>query len=211
MRIVLGVTALLVLTAAADRLAAQEPRLEGRLAGPSREAVEALLDSARVIGLPVEPLVDRALEGSSKGASEGRIVAAVERLFGELRDASAALGQQSAPEEITAGASALRAGAAATDLEGLRQARPGESVTVEAAVLADLVAVGVPVDRAVAAVLALSDVADDADYIAFRSNVERDVALGASPVAALGVRLDAMAAEALTGGRPSADTGPRKP
>ena len=166
--------------------------------------------SARAIGIPSEPLVDRALEGTSKGASGERIVTAVERLFGDLRDAQTALGRGSAPEEITAGASALRAGAAIDDLRGLRRARPGESVTVEAAVLADLVAVGVPVDTAVAAVLALSGVANDADYIAFRSHVERDVALGASPVAALGVRLDAMAAEGL-GAQAPADTRPRKP
>lgn len=189
---------------------AQEPRLEGRLPQPVLEEVSALLDSARRAGLPTEPLVDRALEGVSKGASGDRIVAAARRLFTDLSHAREALGVSSAPEEIAAGASALRAGAAADDLRRLRRARPGESVTVAVAVLTDLVAVGVPPDTAFAAVLALSDVADDADYIAFRRNVERDVALGASPVAALGVRLDAAAAEAL-GTRDPAPAGARKP
>ena len=36
--------------------------------------------------------------------------------------------------------------------------------------------------------------ADDVEYIAFRRNVERDIALGASPVAALGLGLEAAAA-----------------
>jgi len=55
--------------------------------------------------------------------------------------------------------------------------------------MADLVAAGVPADTAVGAVLALAHDADDADYIAFRRNVQRDIVLGASPAAALAVRI----------------------
>jgi ABC-type iron transport system FetAB permease component len=55
--------------------------------------------------------------------------------------------------------------------------------------MADLVAAGVPADTAVGAVLALAQDADDADYIAFRRNVQRDIELGASPAAALAVRI----------------------
>ena len=189
---------------------AQEPRLQDRLSAQALEEVSVLLDSARRADLPTEPLIDRALEGASKGAPADRIVAAVTRLFTDLEQARLALGPSSAPEEIAAGASALRAGAATDDLRELRRARPGESITVAVAVLTDLVAVGVPPDTAFAAVLALSDVANDADYIAFRRNVERDVALGASPVAALGVRLDAAAVETL-GTRDPAPSGARKP
>lgn len=189
---------------------AQEPRLQGRLPDPTREAVDALLDSARAVGLPTEPLVDRALEGASKGASGDRIVAAVGRLAAELETARTALGDHAAAEELTAGASALRAGAEPDALVRLRRSRPGQSLTVAASVLADLVAVGVPVDTAVSAVLTLATV-DDADYIAFRRNVERDVALGASPVAALGVRLDAAAEADLGTGARGPSAAPRKP
>ena len=52
------------------------------------------------------------------------------------------------------------------------------------AVLTDLVASGVPVDSAAAAVLALAASARDADLIDFRRAVERDIALGAAPTAA---------------------------
>ncbi len=55
---------------------------------------------------------------------------------------------------------------------------------VPLAVLADLVASGVPVDSAAAAVLALAGRARDADLIEFRRAVERDIALGAPPAAA---------------------------
>lgn len=185
--------------------AAQEPRLAGRLPDPVRVQVDALLDSARAAGLPTEPLVDRALEGASKRADGARIVTAVRRLAGELGAARDALGLESSPAEVTAGASALRAGARAGDLHRLRVLRARQSVTVAAAVLADLVAVGVPPDTAAAAVIALARSADDATYLAFRRNVERDVALGASPVAALGVRLTA------TGGATAEYPGPRKP
>jgi hypothetical protein len=124
------------------------------------------------------------------------IVTAVKRLSGELALSRDALGVASSEAEIVAGASALRAGAQADDLAQLRVLRPDQPVTVAAAVLADLVAVGVPTDTAVAAVLSLATAVEDVEYIAFRRNVERDIALGASPVTALGVRLGAAAAEA---------------
>jgi hypothetical protein len=168
--------------------AAQEPRLVARLSPTARAAVEAVLDSARRDGLPAEPLVDRALEGASKRADDARIVAAVRRLAVDLGAARDALGSGVSDAEITAGASALRAGARPGDLARLRTERTGQSVTVAAAVLTDLVALGVPPDTATTAVLALAR-ADDATLLAFRRSVERDVALGATPVAALTYRL----------------------
>jgi hypothetical protein len=199
--------------AAATRAHAQEPRLAGRLPADALTQIEALLDSARTAGLPVEPLVDRALEGLSKRADPSRIVIAVRRLWGELRTARTALGRGAAPSELQAGASALRAGASAEDLAQLRTLRGGQ-LTVAAAVMADLVAVGVPTDNAVGAVLALAERAADTEYLAFRRSVERDIALGASPVAALGVRLDALAAEGVANtdrfSRPTTPQ-PRKP
>jgi hypothetical protein len=93
--------------------------------------------------------------------------------------------------------------------------RADQPLTIAAAVLADLAAVGVPADTAAAAVIALAVGADDVEYIAFRRNVERDISLGASPVAALGVRLGA-AADALETAAPGYDNSstsrrPRKP
>ncbi|MGH2830167.1 MAG: hypothetical protein ACRDJM_06765, partial [Actinomycetota bacterium] len=95
---------------------AQEARLERRLDPETRAAVNAIIDSARVAGLPVEPLVDRALEGASKHAAPTRIVAAVRMLAAELATARAALGPSSSPAEVDAAASALRAGVRPADL-----------------------------------------------------------------------------------------------
>ena len=168
----------------AGRAAGQQtdPRLE-RLDTATRPAVAALVDSAGRALLPTEPLVQRALEGATKRASGELIVAAVRRFAVELGHARDALGSTASPAELSAGAAALRAGASPTVLARLRQARR-EPLTMPLAVLADLVASGVPVDSAAAAVLALAARARDADLVEFRRAVERDIALGAPPAAA---------------------------
>ena len=168
----------------AGHAAAQQtdPRLE-RLDAATRPAVAALLDSARSALLPTEPLVQRALEGATKRASGELIVAAVRRLAADLGRARDALGSTTSPAELSAGAAALRAGASPTILAELRRTRR-EPLTVPLAVLADLVASGVPVDSAAAAVLSLARRARDADLVEFRRAVERDIALGAPPAAA---------------------------
>jgi hypothetical protein len=178
------VLALLATMLVAGRAAAQQvdPRLE-RLDGATRPAVAALVDSARAASLPTEPLVQRALEGATKRASGGVIVAVVRRLAVDLGRAREALGSTASPAELSAGAAALRAGASQTTLAELRHARR-EPLIVPLAVLADLVASGVPVDSAAAAVLALSRQARDAELVEFRRAVERDIALGAPPAAA---------------------------
>jgi hypothetical protein len=213
MRLTLAILALgLGLTARSAT--AQDPRLAARLLEPDRARVQALLDSAQAAGLPTEPLVDRALEGASKRAPGDRIVAAVRRFRDELATARDALGTRASTAELTAGASALRAGAGPDDLRQLRELRAAQPVTVAAAVLADLVAVGVPADSATAAVLSIATQVDDAEFLAFRRNVERDVAMGASPIAALVVRLSGLGAIRMTGeGAPSTSppSGPRKP
>jgi hypothetical protein len=184
---------LLALTAIAQ---GQEPRLAGRVPEPARTQVNTILAAARTGGLPTEPLIDRALEGAAKGAPAAMIVAAVTRLRDELVQARSAFGERASSAELTAGASALRAGATAASLARLRAVRSGKPLTVAAAVMADLVAAGVPADTAVGAVLALASDADDADYLTFRRNVQRDIALGASPSAALAVRIRAAVDEA---------------
>lgn len=169
---------------------AQDPRLMHRLDSTTLALVGALMDSARTAGLPVEPLVQRALEGAAKHAESERIVAAVRRLAGELGVARAALGNESSPAELDAGASALRAGVRPEDLTLLRQRRT-QSLTVALAALTDLVVGGVPPDSAASAVLALAARARDDQIADFRRAVERDIALGATPASAAAVRVDA--------------------
>lgn len=186
----------------AARGAAQgtDPRLE-RLDQTARPVVIALVDSAGAAGLPIDPLVERALEGATKGAPGDIIVGAVRRLAGELGLAREALGPGASAVELAAGAAALRAGAGPDVLAQLRRTRGRQSVTMALAVLTDLVARGVPVDTAASAVLALAATQRDEDLVEFRRAVERDIAIGAPPAAAASVRVNAAARE-LRPGRP---------
>ena len=176
-----------------------DPRLE-RLDAATRPVVLALVDSARRDLLPTEPLVQRALEGATKRASGDVIVAAVRRLAVDLGHARQALGSTASPAELSAGAAALHAGASQTTLAELRHVR-GEPLIVPLAVLADLVASGVPVDSAAAAVLSLARRARDADLVEFRRAVERDIALGAPPAAATAAAATAQSVDVNAGAR----------
>lgn len=177
-------TALLVAVQVAG--AVQDPRLE-RLDPETRALVVSVVDSARTVGLPSEPLIQRALEGATKGAAGPRIVAAVRRLATDLGSARTALGPRTSAPELEAGVAALRAGASPEVLTRLRDARR-PPLTMALAVLADLVTSGVPVDSASTVVLALAPNARDADLVEFRRAVERDISLGAPPGAAASVR-----------------------
>jgi hypothetical protein len=184
----------------AARAAAQDSRLE-RLDAGTRPLVVAIIDLARAAALPTEPLVERALEGVSKGARGPLVVAAVRRLAADLGRARDALAPRPSAAELEAGAAALRAGASQALLAQLRRARGGQGVLVPLAVLTDLVAEGVPMDSAAAAVLALVPIAHDAEMVEFRRAVDRDIALGVPAASAASVRLNA-AARAARPGRP---------
>lgn len=162
-----------------------DPRLE-RLDPDTRSIVASVVDSARSTGLPAEPLIQRALEGATKGAPGTRIVAAVRRLAADLGVARTALGSRSSAPELEAAAAALRAGAAPQLLTQLRDVRR-PPLTMALSVLADLVSTGVPVDSASAVVLALAPNTGDADLVEFRRAVERDISLGVPPGVAAAV------------------------
>jgi hypothetical protein len=184
-----SLTIALLLATLASRAEAQDARLAARLDAETRIAVERLVDSARAARLPSEPLIVKALEGASKSARGELIVRAVRTLAGNLSTARDALGASSADAEIVAGASALHAGISASALRELRGARARQPLTVPLAVLADLVARGVPRDTASAVVLALAERgARDTELVAFRRDVERDIGLGAPPATAASVR-----------------------
>jgi len=187
------ILAALLVAAQVGAATTQDPRL-ARLDPETRVLVTAVVDSAGSIGLPVEPLIQRALEGATKGAAGPRIVAVVRKLAGDLGIARAALGASASTPELEAGVAALRAGATSQVLANLRSVRR-PPLTMALSVLADLVASGVPADSAAAAVLALAPKARDTDLVEFRRAVERDIALGAPPGAATSVRVNAGAVQ----------------
>lgn len=184
-------------TAQAQPLRSVEQRLGSRLDMGTRQQVLVQVDSARRDGLPVEKLVDRALEGASKRASGSAIVASVREVRLALGSARLALGVGATPVEVETGANALEAGVARTVLAALRAARPSGPLTVPLAVLTDLVAFGVPTDTAARTVIALAH-AEDATLMDFQRDVARDIGVGALPAAAASLRF-ASAARSLPG------------
>ncbi len=167
---------------AATPAAAQYPQLDGRVADHTRQAALPLLDSARTAGLPLDPMVNKVLEGVAKGADDGRIVTALRALLGALKGAREALGTDATPAELTAGAIALRAGATTAALRQLREARRGQPLVVPLSVLSDLVARGVPPDTAAAVILEGARTRkSDGDFTSLRQQVEDDISHGVSP------------------------------
>ena len=161
-------------------------RLEGRLDARTRVAVERLIDSALTAGLPAEPLVSKALQGAAMRAPSAKILGALQALAERLTVAREALGERALGSELDAGAEALRAGVAPDALARLRHDRPGQELTVALGVLADLISNGVPAEAATSSVLALTKAGiADAQLVAFRRDVERDIGIGAPPAAAV--------------------------
>jgi hypothetical protein len=163
--------------------AAQEPRLEARLDSATRAGVEAALVSARAEGLPTEPLVQKALEGASKGAPGPRIVDAVATVLADLRRAREALGVAAAADDLVAAAAALRAGATPTMIGEMRRVALHGAVAVPLAVFTDLVAGGMRTDAAWRSVAELARKGgDDEAFLRLRDRLE-PAAPGSAPEA----------------------------
>jgi hypothetical protein len=167
----LALSALLALPATAR---GQDARLTERLDAATASQVQQAVDSAKGAGLPSEPLVQKALEGATLGASDDRIVAAVQSLHGQLRRARQALGGDASDAELTAAAGALRAGLEPSALRRLQSLRPDQPLVVPIAVLTDLVAEGVPPAEATRSVLDLArDGRPDDEFVALRRQVQQ--------------------------------------
>jgi hypothetical protein len=172
---------------AASALAQQTPdeRLTGRLDSDTREQVVALVDSLKREGLPVEPIVDRALEGASKRADGALIVKVVRGFATHLRIARQVLGAESSPREIIAGANALKAGIKMEELARIRAAREGQRYAVAFDVLTGLKNRNVPNDTAVRVIGSLVKLAaNDQQYVTLLDQVERSIAAGLPPAVA---------------------------
>jgi hypothetical protein len=181
-----GCVAVLLTVALGSTATAQERDPLVRLSPTVRYAVEVLLDSARLAGLPTRPLESKALEGLSKRQDDRRILFVVRNVFRSLREARLALGPAANEDELEAAASALRVGLTNTELSQLARTRKGKPVTVPLVVLVDLVSRGVPRDTASQTIFQLwqRGVADD-DFYGLWRGVERDIVSGADPGAAL--------------------------
>lgn len=187
--------ALIISTGATGAVAGQrgvKARLAGRVPPAVAGAVQQLADSAVTRGLPVEPLVDKAIEGSAKGVEPARLLAAVRAVLGRLTEAAAALRGPGRPpldpDAIEAGAFALGTGLNAEELRNLAtHTRAPYGLAATLRVAATLAALGVPGTDAVRLV---SDEIDagraPGDVLDLPRRVQMGMAGGASAAQAAG-------------------------
>src|SRR5690242_10878952 len=96
--------AMLIVLGAPHGAAAQDARLNAKLPRETAVEVSRLIDSARSLALPTDPLVGVALEGANRHAARDRIVRAVREYIGALRASREALGDGASDAEVVSGA-----------------------------------------------------------------------------------------------------------
>ena len=169
---------------------AQEPtkqeRVRAAFSGEAARELERLLADARDRGLPTEPLLDKALEGSAKGVPAERVLAVLAQLSTGLGRARAILaedGSPPVPADVVAVADGLRRGVPERAVSRLRtEAGPDEPIALAVHTLADLLDRGVPVDAALDVLTAWrSHGAQPTDLAELPAAVERLVRQGSLP------------------------------
>ena len=183
----LAVTLLLGATLAGG-LAAQavQARLDGRVSPEVQRAVQAIAADAAAHGLPVDPLVQKAIEGAAKGVPGDRVIAAVRALAGRLGESMAAVREAGVPapggDVVEGGADALNAGFNRRQVSDLvRVSQPPHDPALTLRVAATLAALGVPTKQAVQLVLGIiSANRSQGDLLGLPGQVQAGVARGAT-------------------------------
>lgn len=165
-------------------------RLGNRVPAALAAAVQRLADSAAADRLPVQPLIDKALEGTAKGAPQDRILAAVRMVQRRLSEAAGAIRGVREPlansPSIEAGAFAISAGLHPSQVQALARAnRTAYPLAVTLRVAGTLAASGVPGDDAVQLVTQVIEGGRSiADLLELPHRVQLGTAQGASPAQA---------------------------
>jgi hypothetical protein len=191
--LVYGVAAVGLIATQAATQQRQDTRLVSRLEPRAQALIIPIVDSAARSGLPVEPLISKALEGQGKRAEPARIAAVLRSYANDLRAAQSALGPLSSEDEITAGAAALRAGVPIRELIRIRSARTGTRIASALTVLGGMLSRSVPADTASALVYALVRVgATDQQISDVGKDIEVDILAGRAPATVASVRARAL-------------------
>jgi hypothetical protein len=163
----------------------QEERLRGRVDAQTYAAVVPLLEHARAEGLPVEPLVEKALEGVTKGASGPRVVEAVRGLSARLERARSSLGLAATEAELSAAAAALYVGAPPELIARVGRTRSKAELDARLNALAYLLQRGVaPGPAADLLVSLLRAGLADRDLLLLQQRVDEEIRSGAAPLGA---------------------------
>jgi len=176
----------------AGGLAAQDvqARLDRRLSPEVQRAVQGIAADAAAHGLPVDPLVQKAIEGAAKGVPGDRVIAAVRALAGRLGQAMAAVRDAGvaapAGDVVEGGADALNAGFSGHQVSDLvRVSRPPYDPALTLRVAATLSALGVPTTQALQLVEGMISAGrSPSDLLGLPGQVQTGVARGATPAQA---------------------------
>lgn len=189
-------------------------RIRAELPAAAVERIESQLQQAVERGLPVEPLLDKAVEGIAKRVAGDRIAGAVTQLTGELGRARDLLGNGLPPAavDVAAVADALRRGVPEQVVRRIRErAGPEEPVAMVVHTAGDLLDHGVPVDQALAVLDAWrARGGDPAELRELPAAIERLIRQGTLPAQAAAAVTGAMRAGAppgFTGGQPGQGMG----
>jgi len=167
-----------------------QPRLDRRVSPEVQRAVQVIAADAAARGLPVEPLVQKAIEGAAKGVPNDRVIAAVRALAGRLGESMAAVREAgvTAPggDVVEGGADALNAGFTGGQVSDLvRVSRPPHDPALTLRVAATLAALGVPTKQALELVQGtISANRSPSDLLGLPGQVQAGVAQGATPAQA---------------------------
>ena len=181
-------------------------------------AIAPIVAQASAARLPVELLYAKARAGQVQRAPVAKIEAAVRALAERLRTANEALEPNATELELLAAADALKAGIPVETLREMRKAGRDGSLAVPLGVLTQLVARGVPIEKAsVQIVDLLQRGAVSKNFIALDESVRQDVLAGRRPDESLDLRLKGIISNLPQQATTTADapgiqsTGPRRP
>jgi hypothetical protein len=193
-------TALLLITAFSGVGAQQssgQPDLLYKFDEATRRQIQAIIDSARLEGLPWNALRLKAIEAAAKKWKVKEVVPKLREYYRALEQSRAALGPTASAGEVEAGASVLDAGVSADDLANFRVASPTRSPMRPLTYLADLISQqNVPRNEAIEAFTRLwKDGAADSDFESLWQLVDKDILGGLNPRQAFQTRVRAMPAK----------------
>lgn len=187
-------------------------RLAGRVPPQIASLVDELGTAASARGLPIDPLIQKAIEGSAKGVPPERVAVALRLIATQLDTAAAALREGAGISDtlaIAAGEFAITAGLSGSDITAL--ARTGASpaaLTVGLRVAGTLAALGVPPAEDIGLVSgALRSGEPASSLLALPANVQAAIAKGDTPAQAAAGLARAAAAQARHGPPPGRGEG----
>ena len=213
---------LIILALPLALLMQQRPAIADRLGGrvsPELAALAVELGTAAAArGLPVDPIIQKAIEGSAKGVPADRVAAAMRLVVSQLDVSHGALltaraGLAADTVAIAAGAFALTAGLKDGDVAALsRSAAPAPDVIVGLRVAGTLVALGVPPTETVSLVQASLQAGHPAGaLLSLPAQVQTQVAKGATPAQAAAGLARAATAQSRRGPPPGRGQPPPHP